>query len=316
MPGLVDTARRAGRVHMAVVAAWTAACAAGPSRPGARGGVEGAGDAAGADEGVAADARAGAQPGGDAPPPGGGRVDVAAATDAAERADRPAARDVAAASDAVGAEVAPGPCAALLCEGFEAGPPLDAARWKARTSSAANTLRVEPDRVAHGRYALHAHLQNTGGGEATVRETQTFPALGSELWGRLSFYSTAGNLGHTGFISAYVDGKRVLEIAQSGATWQLTYYPPTGERPIGTNASVPQNRWACLEWTFSHTSKIIQLFVDGQPAATYTLAVGATIAGPFTELGLGMDDHGAQPGQLDVYFDDVAVDAKRIGCVP
>ena len=35
-----------------------------------------------------------------------------------------------------------------------------------------------------------------------------------------------------------------------------------------------------------------------------------------TSLGIGIDNHGKGPPGNDVYLDDVAIDANRIGCLP
>jgi hypothetical protein len=210
---------------------------------------------------------------------------------------------------------APG-CTALLCDDFESGA-IDPAKWTVDVGyDPAIAVTVQSTQVAHGKNAALAHLIDTGGGFAMLRETSTFPALADDLWGRAYFYTTvSSSASHTGFVSAYVQDQRVLEVGQYNGQWQLTYYDPNKEYPAGYPDAIPQNKWVCLEWHFSRTGpKLIEVFVDG--AATVSYDANGHQPGQLTAAAIGIDNHGANPAPNDAYWDDVAIDAKRVGCLP
>jgi hypothetical protein len=208
-------------------------------------------------------------------------------------------------------------CKALFCEDFEGGKDIDPVKWKVDVGyDPGNMLAVDSAQVAHGSLAAHAHLVDTTGGFATLRESATFPALADELWGRAYFYTTvADGAGHTGFISAFVGDARVLEIGQSNGNWQLTYYEPGKEFPAGYNTKIPQSKWVCLEWHFTRSGpKLIEVYTDGALAVDYDASGHKPDA--LTAVSLGIDNHSPNPPGNDVYLDDIAIDAARIGCLP
>ena len=221
-------------------------------------------------------------------------------------------------SDATG----PAACPGLLCEDFEGGPTLDRTRWSTDVGyNPANAVTVESDMVrsGSGTYAAHAHVDPSEGGFARLKESQTFPALADALWGRASFYTTvAASTGHTAFVSVFIgSGAAILEIGQSTGTWQLTYYDPNGaEAPQANVAQIPRSRWVCLEFHFVRApatgGPLIEVFIDGTLADSY-LSAGQTVP-PFTALGLGIEDHSASPPGDDVFLDDIAIGATRMGC--
>jgi hypothetical protein len=221
-------------------------------------------------------------------------------------------------SDATG----PAACPGLLCEDFEGGPTLDRTRWTTDVGyNPANAVTVESDMVrsGSGTYAGHAHVDPSEGGFARLKESQTFPALADALWGRASFYTTvAASTGHTAFVSVFIgSGAAILEIGQSTGTWQLTYYDPNGaEAPQANNAQIPRSRWVCLEFHFVRApatgAPLIEVFIDGALADSY-LSAGQTLP-PFTALGLGVEDHSASAPGDDVFLDDIAIGATRMGC--
>jgi hypothetical protein len=180
-----------------------------------------------------------------------------------------------------------------------------------------NQVTLTTDKVAHGKYAAHAHVAAAGGGFAILREKKTFPALAEAFWGRANlFISIPPTAGHTGFVSAYVtaDDRRVLEIGESGGNYQLTEYDGTGEQPVGYPEMIPLGKWACVEWHFDRTdAPLIEVYVDGALAVKYDAT--HMPLDELASLGIGVDNHGAMDSDSDVWIDDVAVDAKRVGCL-
>ena len=208
-------------------------------------------------------------------------------------------------------------CKALFCEDFEKDTAIDPAKWTVDVGyDPAISMTVESTMVAHGKNAAHAHLVDTTGGFASLKETVTFPLLADDLWGRAYFYTSVDSgAGHTGFLSAYAGDARVLEVGQSNGAWQLTYYEPGKEFPAGYADKIPQNKWVCLEWHFARTgAHLIEVYIDGAASVTYDTSGHQPPA--FTAVGLGMDNHSANPPGNDVYLDDIAIDAARVGCLP
>jgi hypothetical protein len=254
---------------------------------------------------------------GGATPAGGSPSDGGSATAGAAEGGSPAIGG-ATTGDGGDGGAAPPACTALLCEDFEAGAELDASKWTADVGyHADNVVTIQSDMVAHGGFAAHAHLTEVQGGFAMLREAITFPALADSLWGRAYFYTTLpGETGHTGFFSAYAGDNRVFEVGAGGGTWQLTYYPaPGSENPVGYPGEVPTGEWVCVEWHFDRLgSPRIEIFIDGESAAVYENNEGDVA--PLTAISLGIDNHSATVGNNDVYLDDIAIDAERVGCLP
>jgi hypothetical protein len=245
---------------------------------------------------------------------GGGGGDAGSTTSSAGGAGGAATSAGSTGSTGGGAPVG---CKALFCDDFEKDTAVDPAKWTVDVGyDPAITMSVESAMAAHGNNAAQAHLVDTTGGFASLKETVTFPQLADELWGRAYFFTTvASGAGHTGFISAYAGDQRVLEVGQSNGTWQLTYYEPGKEFPAGYAAMMPRHQWVCLEWHLARSgAHLIEVYVDGAVAVTYDTADHQP--GAFTALGLGMDNHSANPPGNDAYFDDVAIDATRVGCIP
>jgi hypothetical protein len=238
------------------------------------------------------------------------------ASDAPLPGDAGAALDARAGDDADADEGGPPPCMAMLCEDFESGK-LDAKTWELDTGyDPANTVKVESGKAAHGAYAAHAHLSNAGGGFAFARTKTPFPALAAGLWGRAYVFSTVdATVGHNALVAMESGNASVLEIGQSQGNVQLTFYPPTGENPVGYHTSIPRGVWTCLEWHMQQASPQIVVFADGTSLATYDVSGGQTVPA-FTAIRLGLETHAANSSTNDVYVDDVAIDAKRVGCLP
>lgn len=208
-------------------------------------------------------------------------------------------------------------CTALLCEDFEGGDTLDP-KWTEDVGyHADHFVAVVDDEVAHGARAFHAHVASVQGGFARIREMETFPQLADELWGRAFFRTNVPlDAGHTGFIWAMSGDANVLEIGYGNGNYQLTWYPmPGAENPAGYDVAVPRDQWVCLEWHFDRlASPQIEVFVDGDLAVDYARDDADIPA--FTALQIGIDNHGPTSADNDVWLDDIAIDAARIGCPP
>jgi hypothetical protein len=218
-------------------------------------------------------------------------------------------------SDA-GADAAPPACKALFCEDFESGK-LDPARWETNVGyDPANAVTVQTTKAAHGGHAALAHIANAGGGFAYIRAKSPFPQLASGMWGRAYvFHTIDATVGHNALVKAESPAGDVLEVGQGGGKVQLTFYPPSGEKPVGYPTAIPRGTWTCMEWHMAKASPQIELFVDGTSIATYAYS-GAEVVPAFTSVKLGIETHSANTSTDDVYLDDIAIDGARIGCLP
>ncbi|MEA2697000.1 MAG: hypothetical protein QOI66_1271, partial [Myxococcales bacterium] len=134
-----------------------------------------------------------------------------------------------------------------------------------------------------------------------------------------------------------------MEFAHFANSWQLGFdlfapapdiakgfveeasYPPARDKyPAGT--------WNCIEWEFGDNPALMVLWVDGKQLAQFDVqhidfssvprSAGSVlhgkssgIIGGFAFFGLGFHSYGGSTA-VDRYFDDIAIDTKRIGCLP
>jgi hypothetical protein len=97
---------------------------------------------------------------------------------------------------------------------------------------------------------------------------------------------------------------------------------PDGNREnYHIDSIIPLDRWFCLEWEFNDHPDHATMWVDGKlvnDTGFVAKFTGATndIIGAFTDFSFGFRLWGATPAPFDVYYDDIALDIKRIGPVP
>jgi hypothetical protein len=267
-------------------------------------------------------------------------ISVPTTRDAAEMQDGPADGAVTApdaASDAAGdASIALGgtlPCHSLLCEDFESGQ-IDPNKWTVQTSGG-HTVMVEQNRAAHGKYAAQFHgLAGITGYDFLIGKN--LPALRTHLFGRaFIFIDPKLPTGHTGLMFAGGDGFphwKYLEVGGVRGGYQLNFValvPGGGEVPfrltcpVNVNGCIPVVKmpvqtWTCMEWEFNDQPDQAVVEDDGTTigSASPISFNGQTtgLVGGFTALGFGFYDWHPDPASFDLYYDDIAVDAQRIGC--
>jgi hypothetical protein len=223
-------------------------------------------------------------------------------------------------------------CGAMFCEDFETGS-LDTKRWtKTDTDMAANSVKVQSDMVAHGRFAAQFHAK--GGSSRALMFLENLPqALHKHYFGRahvrISDFPSEGG-GHSAYVfSGSLDGypwmDHHLEVGSytSGSpVWQMTYWTGEGAEYIGSGGHIPKDAWFCLEWEFNDAPDQIAVWVDGDGskngASFRNINNNATgLLGEMKSLGLGFRTwHPMGAPDIDVYIDDIALDTKRIACVP
>ena len=229
----------------------------------------------------------------------------------------------------------------VFSEDFESGS-LNPAVWDTRTAGDV-AITVQQTQVAHGKSALQVHYPK-GGSRSYVFISPPAPAGHDVLL----------NAGAPGYpLSNFLElgasgGKNVMMSYQQNAA-----DAPRGET-IARGIAYPVGRWFCLEWEFTDHPDHIVAWIDGAPAgelAGFTFkpraARGARPSGvadaaipnarpdpaanpapaaaiPGTDLVKGFSDFafgfrawgaGAKE-DFDIYYDDIAIDTKRIGPLP
>jgi hypothetical protein len=319
-----------------VCLAWLGACTA--STPGARreDGAAGAQSAAGASGAADADVSGAA---------GDGPRDV---LDAAEPNDAVDANthEVPApdATEERDADV-PSACAGLFCEDFESGA-LDPAKWGVTAGldhvEVAAPDVVQSDRAAHGKFAAHFHGKGDAPNDNVFLSTKALPAaLLTHNFGRAYVYITPKpTSGHMAMIVAgtAVYGAnpklRDFEVANINGGWQLGFdslgMTPGGEEVSYPPGQMPYGQWSCVEWELNDAPDMITLWFEGKELGTFDdqhinypsgHTPGAPIfdgkstglVGGFSTYGFGFYDWHPH-ADFDLYYDDIVLDTKRVGC--
>ena len=301
-----------------------------PSKGGAGGATGGTGTGGFAGDGGAAGhpAGSGGGPPGTGGHPGGGSGGGSPATD----------------GGAGGASSCPG----LICEDFETGS-IDPAKWE--TSSKGGTLAVQTQQVAHGKYALHLQGLGSGSDDWTTLFAKNVPAAlkTATTFGRASMYFSdtasaslhiqfpfAGSTGTgSGSGPAPTEKLRYLEVGSYNGQWQLSMdihdVTPNVEDSAYAGAKIPTGKWVCIEWELEDQPDRITLWVAGAQVGVFdnmhinyssdgTKSGGAIyqgkssgLIGVFDTFGIGFHDWHPTKA-FDVYYDDVVLDTKRVGC--
>jgi hypothetical protein len=241
-----------------------------------------------------------------------------------------------------GASDAGSACPGLFCEDFERGT-IDPEKWDVQTMGGATAL-IEQTQVAHGKYAARFHGLGvpSGGANASyvyVLTKNAPPDLKTHNFGRASYFitpkPTSINLammfgGTTGF-----PRPTYLSIAEHSGGWQLGFIKlsgsPTGERQAYPNGQMPVGRWSCLEWELNDQPDEIHLWGDGQtigaldpnhvdypaghvPGSPIFNNASTGLVGGFSVFGFGFYDWHPSGFDFDIYYDDIVLDTKRVGC--
>jgi hypothetical protein len=227
----------------------------------------------------------------------------------------------------------PGGCAGLFCEDFESGK-LDPAIWNVQTFGG-QTVVVQKGMAAHGVYAAQFHaLPNILSYDLII--TKNAPsALSGHHFGRAYFYITpmppsqhmtllfAGSSGFPKFkrleVASYESGWQLTSVDQTGITSSAAATSGTTET-YAMGGTLPVKKWFCLEWEFNDTPDLARVFVDGNEDFAFTnISLGGSTSGQvggFSDFGFGFYIWHPATYPFDVYYDDIVLDTKRVGCLP
>jgi hypothetical protein len=208
-----------------------------------------------------------------------------------------------------------GTAGVLLCESFENG--LDATVWTPLIDGA-GTATVDDVHAFRGSKALHIDAPGTSH-KAAISETKTFPVANNVLYARMFVW-----------FDTFTTGAHftMAEAPQTGAGAWIRFGGQGGKFGVGTDhgasgdwlqqdtTPVPTKQWTCIEFAFESDTNEFHVWQDDVERTA--LNVGAKqhkgfVMPPFTSLWFGWQTYSNQaPGE--VWIDEIAIDAKPIGC--
>jgi hypothetical protein len=241
----------------------------------------------------------------------------------------------------MGAAAAADPCAsALVCENFDAlaSGARPGAPWAVNENN--GSVRVSTERAFSGTNSLHC-TGNAGQFAQAYITTQgapLFPAAAAGMYGRVMLWvrdNPAGSI-HWTFVTAegpsaggdytafyriggQLDGRLMANYWTEGNDTDCWDHSAT-VMPAGDAGG-----WSCLEWKYETATDELQFWLDGQPlddmhivgrgegCIAHDLNDIWEAPAAFDTLRLGWE-HVANTNQRDVWLDDIAVGASRIGC--
>ena len=342
------------RVLLPLAAFASLACSSSTPAPAGQAGTGGSAPSSGGNAGVPSGGAGGAASGGSAGSPQtmGGASSGGASAGGSAGGTAGASAGAAGVSGAAGSAGAAGgsACSGALCEDFESGM-IDPAKWDLK-EGAGGTAVVQSDLVAHGKYALHVHALASKTDDYALIVSKNAPAaLAGTHFGRANFFITPKPLtsGHTSMVFAGTNGTgsangpepfpklRYMEVSNINGGWQAGFdlldISPLIEEVVYPAGSpqVPTMVWSCLEWEFTDQPDTVNFWVDGKAIATFddqhvSYPPGHTagtplyngtssgLIGTYNLFGFGFHDwHPNQP--FDLYYDDIVLDTKRVGCL-
>jgi hypothetical protein len=204
---------------------------------------------------------------------------------------------------------------------------------------------IQQKTVAHGKYAAQFHgLGPPAGNAATAYAyliTRTAPAaLLVHNFGRAYLYiAPKPHSNDTGLVFGGTTGfpkPTYLSLASHGSAWQFGFIKlqgsPGGERQSYSQDLLPVMTWMCLEWEFDDQPDAINVWRDGKaigsldpdhvdyppghvPGTPIFNGMSSGLVGGFTDFGFGFYDWHPGSAPFDVYYDDIVLDTKRVGCL-
>jgi hypothetical protein len=221
------------------------------------------------------------------------------------------------------------PQVTAFCEGFESGA-INPAIWSQRQDVPVNTLSVDGVHVKRGNFALHVHSvanpQLDGGlgfQQAQIAETQTFP--NNPLYVRAFIYiDSAVPMVRTGLLTFAQTANPFSEAAvgfyNTGQIENSTLDPG---QSLQSAMHFQPSVWNCVELMVApDPSDAGSSTAMGSSTVTLNGAVVGDVTinavraiPPYQLLRIGLDfaPNATEPA-IDVWFDEIIVDNKPIGC--
>jgi hypothetical protein len=208
-------------------------------------------------------------------------------------------------------------------EDFESGT-VNKAVWTELVQGEA-TLKIQSEKTAHGKYALQVHYPAGKSSLAFLTHDKLPADMKEHVFGRAYvFVSPKIAPGHTVLIPIGDGDYPLSEFEEIGAyrgTWQPSYqqnrFTSGRGEVVDHTTEVPAGKWFCLEWEFNDNPNSVTMWVDGEKVAdkafTFRELGKYHLVGEFRQLSVGVRLWGNAAEAFDVYYDDIALDTKRIG---
>lgn len=229
-------------------------------------------------------------------------------------------------------------CSSLpLCDDFEGvgvGSAPDPTKWVPTVLSDCMTTAPKPTVDASQHHSGARSLKVAGTASfcdyAMVGNATAFSAIGNVVYGRYYVrFETALPAGHTAFMifPDQMSGHSLRMGGQNSALqWNRQSDDATlpSQSPVGIAMSQvpPVGGWMCLEFMIDQAQGLISTWVDGNqvaglvadatPTPDVDSAWGTAYRPKLTSFNIGWQNYGA--GAMNLWFDDVALSATRIGC--
>jgi hypothetical protein len=223
------------------------------------------------------------------------------------------------------------------------GPP-----WKEEMYDSGAVIAVDSQHAFSGRQSLHILTPANSikrRGYVAIHLKGPLPQLQSAMYGRLMAWleeapQSPPGAPPTHWTLLQGEGRSAddrynsiyrLGLMERGGTQLMANFETTP--PVKTNCmqqsprSLPVRRWACVEWHMAVDSDELQFWIDGKPithvkghAAAPHACAGHDLddrwlAPPrFDSVYIGFERYGDTVNDQNLWIDDVALSARRIGC--
>ncbi len=226
----------------------------------------------------------------------------------------------------------------MVCDGFEdaavGGPPSNA-HFSVKLQNDQESLTVDDTRAARGKHSVHIH---TGSGyeRALLVASAGFPFADNHFFARALFYTTtppatnahftlltgAGKLGGAssetfvrvggqfGILMANYYGNNAADQPQYSSTTPGNY---------SDGVMMPRDRWACLEVEFAGRANQLRVWLDDSEITRLHVAQwdpeppNLNWSPSYERVEIGFEAYGGQ-GDIDIWYDEIAIGSSRIGC--
>jgi hypothetical protein len=205
------------------------------------------------------------------------------------------------------------------------------APWTVGTTG---VIAVEAAKAFRGKQALHISAPTSKTEGAFITLAEGFPRPSNEYYGRLMMWAETIPTGSAHWTFVQSDGQ------VAGKNFKAYYtYGAEGSKLIANydsdpaksdcwkfGGTVPTKKWACMEWHFRGTATggELELWVDGQADGAHVVdkgdgclsnagTGGVWLAPTFANARIGYEGY-AGSGPIDLWYDDVAIGAARLGC--
>jgi hypothetical protein len=161
-----------------------------------------------------------------------------------------------------------------------------------------------------------------------------FPLPGNAMYGRMMIYVTQvpADVVHWSILQGEgaVPGMNITwAVYRYGGQYNTRMMANYDSSPLKSDCwqhsqtTIPQNRWACVEWQLDGPNDTMRFWLDGQALSDLTVVqkgagciahdtMDSWWAPAFSAIRLGWEHYQQGPGEL--WIDDVVLDTSRVGC--